>query len=90
MKISFYKCVLHGQTRLVCHQQNSQHFIIGYMCSGHGLNCGIDANFARELTLKRSIGQRHVELVILTCIIEIVHEIIDGPSYIYMGYLSSP
>ena len=30
------------------------------MCSRHGLNGGIDANFARDVTLKRSIGQRYV------------------------------
>ena len=50
-------------------------------CSGHGLNVGKNANFARGVTLKRSRRQRHVGLVILTRMIkELVHKIIDGPS----------
>ena len=35
------------------------------MCSSHGLNHGINANFARDVTLKSSRGQRYVGLVIL-------------------------
>ena len=35
------------------------------MCSCHCLNGGINANFARDVTLKRSSGQRYVGLVIL-------------------------
>ena len=35
------------------------------MCSGHRLNAGINANFARDVTLKRSRGKRCVGLVIL-------------------------
>ena len=30
------------------------------MCYGHGLNSGITANFARDITLKSSRGQRYV------------------------------
>ena len=52
------------------------------MCSGHGLNSGITANFARDVTLKRSKGQQYVGLVLPSS--ELVHEIIDGPWYIWL------
>ena len=52
------------------------------MCSSRGLNRGINANFARDVTLKRRRGQSYVGLVILACSTELVHKIIDGPSYI--------
>ena len=32
-------------------------------CSSHGLNCGINANFAKDVTLKSSRGQSYVGLV---------------------------
>ena len=32
-------------------------------CSGHGLNDGINANFVRDVTLKRSVCQRYVGFV---------------------------
>ena len=34
-------------------------------CSSQGLNGGINANFARDITLKSSRGQRYAGLVIL-------------------------
>ena len=45
------------------------------MCSGHGLNDGINANFGRNVTLKSSRSRRYVGFT------DLVHEIIDGPSY---------
>ena len=56
------------------------------MCSGHGLNSGINANFARDFTLKMCKGHLYVGLVLLRS--ELVHKITDGPSYIVF-YMST-
>ena len=50
-------------------------------CSSHGLNDGINASFARDVTLKSRRGQKYVGLVILA------HKIIDGPSNVYIRHL---
>ena len=47
------------------------HVMACSLCSSHELDGGINANFARDVTLKSSTGQSHVWLVI--------H---DGPSYV--------
>ena len=50
-------------------------------CSHYGLNGGISAHCARDVTLKRSRDQSKVCWITYTCMTELVHKIIDQPSY---------